>query len=319
VQLYDMPLPRLEAYRPDLTAPSDFDAFWQTGLSELAAVPKELRLAPEDYPSRAVALWSGEYAGTAGGRVAALYAEPTHHDGPLPGLVLFHGYDWAFEGGVHDVVRWALLGYATLAMLTRGLLGGGVAPASPHGHAAGWMTQGVLEPRSYYYRSVYLDAVRAVELLAARPGVDEKRIGVTGGSQGGGLALAAAALSPLPAAVVAAYPYLCHFQRAVDIAPEGPYLEISAFLRRNGAPETEETLWRTLALHDVMNLAPRVRADTLVAIGLVDTITPPSTVFAAYNHLGGPKAIRTYRHFGHETIPRFESERLRFLYDRLQA
>lgn len=319
MQTYDLPLAELERYRPRLTAPADFDAFWQEGLAELAAVPMDLRLAPEAYPARGVALFAGDYAAVSG-RVSVLYAEPTHDAAPrpLPGLVLFHGYNWASEGGLHDVVRWALAGYATLAMLTRGQQGGGE-PGSPHGHSAGWMTQGILEPRAYYYRHVYLDAVRAVELLAARANVDATRIGVTGASQGGGLALAAAALSPQPRAVVALYPYLCHFERAVDVAPSGPYLEIPEFLRRNGDPALEERVWRTLALHDVMNLAPRVKADALVAIGLVDTITPPSTVFAAFHHLGGPKAIRTYRHFGHEAMPRFETERLQFLFDRLQA
>lgn len=320
MQTYDLPLAELERYRPDRTAPADFDAFWQAGLEALGRVPYALDLAPEPYPARAVSLFTGHYAGAGGDRVAVLYAEPAKAAAPrpLPGIVLFHGYNWAMEGGVHDVVRWALLGYATLAMLTRGQQGGGEGLPSPHGHPAGWMTQGVLDPEAYYYRRVYLDAARAVELLAERPGVDHTRIAVTGASQGGGLALAAAALSPLPAAVVAEYPYLCHFRRAVDIAPSGPYLEIPEFLRRNGAPEVEAALWRTLALHDVMNLAPRVRADALLAVGLVDMITPPSTVFAAYNHLAGPKAIHTYRHFGHEPIPRFETERLKFVFERLQ-
>jgi cephalosporin-C deacetylase len=318
MQTYDLPLPELERYKPELTAPPDFDAFWQAALDALGGVPRRLQLTPEPYPTRAARLWRGVYAGAGGAAVHALYAEPAACERPLPGLVLFHGYNWATEDNVHEVVHWALLGYATLAMLTRGQQGGGEGAASPHGHSTGWMTSGVLEPEAYYYRSVYLDAVRAVELLAERPAVDAARIGVTGASQGGGLALAAAALSPLPAAVAAAYPYLCDFRRAVDVAPSGPYLEIPEFLRRNGAPEVEAALWRTLALHDVMNLTPRVRAQALVGVGLVDQITPPSTVFAAYHHLPGPKAMKVYRHFGHEPIPRFDTERLRFFFERLR-
>jgi cephalosporin-C deacetylase len=321
MQVYDLPLDALRSYRPELSAPADFDAYWAEALAELASVPARLDLEPLPYPARGVALWRGRFPAAADGLVEVLYAEPTHDKArrPLPGLALYHGYNSAPEGNVHDVVRWALSGYATLAMLARGQQGGGDGPPSPHGHALGWMTQGVLDERRYYYRHVYLDAVRAVELLASRPGVDPGRVGVPGASQGGGLALAAAALSPIPVAAAAAHPYLCHFRRAVKMAPAGPYLEIPEFLRRNGDPAAEDALWRTLALCDVMNLAPRVGASALLGIGLVDAVTPPSTVFAAFNHLGGEKAIRTYRHFGHETIPRFETERLAFLFERLQA
>src|SRR6266851_2312235 len=66
------------------------------------------------------------------------------------------------------------------------------------GHAIGWMTQGIRDPQDYYYRHAYADAVRALELLANRDEVDEKRLAVTGFSQGGGMALAVAALSERP-------------------------------------------------------------------------------------------------------------------------
>ena len=46
------------------------------------------------------------------------------------------------------------------------------------------MTKGILDPKTYYYRGVYLDAVRAVEVVSGFAEVDEKRIGVIGASQG---------------------------------------------------------------------------------------------------------------------------------------
>ena len=38
----------------------------------------------------------------------------------------------------------------------------------------------------------------------------------------------------------------------------------------------------------------------LFSVGLVDEITPASTVFAAYNHYAGPKQIAVYPFNGHE-------------------
>ena len=37
--------------------------------------------------------------------------------------------------------------------------------------------------------------------------------------------------------------------------------------------------------------------------GLMDTICPPSTEFAAYNKIRAPKQIAIYPDYGHEAIP----------------
>lgn len=46
----------------------------------------------------------------------------------------------------------------------------------------------------------------------------------------------------------------------------------------------------------------------------MDTICPPSTVYAAYNHYTGPKDLKVYPYNGHEGGAEFQTlERLRFL------
>src|SRR5688572_20293520 len=89
------------------------------------------------------------------------------------------------------------------------------AAAYPEGHVAGWMTRGIREPRSYYYRYVFADAVRALELLARREEVDAKRLAITGVSQGGGITLAVAALSERPMLALPDIPFLCDYRRGV--------------------------------------------------------------------------------------------------------
>lgn len=320
-QPYDLPLHQLQTYAPPLTRESDFDDFWQATLAELATVPLDIELEETPYPAHGVRLYRLTFSGFGGARIAAWYAEPEQPTAATlnPGLVVYHGYNWSLEGGVHEIVNWALHGYATLGMLCRGQQSSEDSLISPHGHAAGWMTKGILNKETYYYRAVYMDAVRALEVLASRPNVHRTRIGVTGGSQGGGLSIAAAALSDIPSVVVSEFPYLAHFQRAIEIVPGGPYLEINEFFRRNGQPHVEEAAMRTLSYHDVMNLAPRIQVPTLISIGLVDEITPPSTVFAVYHHIQAEKQIRVYRYFGHEYIPLFQTEKLQFLYAHLQA
>ncbi len=318
IQPYDLPLEQLQQYLPPLNRPDDFTEFWQQSRTAMAAEPLEASTELVPYPAKGVAVSRVEYRGFQGARIRGWYARPTA-GAPHPGLVVYHGYNWNLEGGIHDIVNWALHGYATFGLSVRGQQDSGESVPSPHGHVAGWMTQGILDPAQYYYRGVYLDALRAVDWLARQSEVVTDRIGVVGGSQGGGLSLAVSALAEGVTVAVADYPFLCHFQRAVNLAPAGPYGEINEFLRRNGDPAIESQVFRTLSYFDVMNLAPWIHCPVLVSAGLIDQVTPPSTVFAAYNHIASAdKSIRAYRYFGHEPIPRFHGEKLDFLMRHLE-
>ena len=90
------------------------------------------------------------------------------------------------------------------------------------------------------------DAVLAVEAARDLPVVDGSRIAVCGASQGGGLALAAAALAPGLTAAIADVPFLCHYRRAVEVTDELPYAEIRGFLRSHRREEAQ--VFRTLSL-----------------------------------------------------------------------
>lgn len=317
-QPYDLSINELQHYKPALTTQPDFDEFWNKTLSTLKEIPLKYELTPYDYPSKGVKVYNVIYKGFQNADIEGWLAVPDG-SGPFPGLVIFHGYNWAFDGCIHDTVNWALKGYAAFQVLIRGQHGRSSDNIiSSTGFSAGWMTKGILSPYEYYYRAVYMDSVRALEVLSSLPEVNKDKIGVTGSSQGGGLTLAAAALSGIPKAACADYPYLSHFERAIDIAPSGPYLEINEYFRRNSSPEIERKAKKTLSYFDVMNLGTRIKCPVWVSIGLVDEITPPSTVFAAYNHLNCPKEILVFRYFGHESMPGAVESKLRFLMNLLQ-
>lgn len=317
-QPYDMSLEELKKYKPALTRQADFEEFWTYTKTLLDEEPVSWNLRRVDYPCERAEVYELTYSGYKGCTIRGWYARPSEK-GVYPGLVWYHGYNWNFDGGIHETVNLALHGYAAFGMLCRGQQGSEDNIGTPHGHESGWMTKGVLDKDAYYYRGVYMDAVRAVEVLAGFEDVDSKRIGVIGGSQGGGLSLAAAALSDIPAAAVSIHPFLSHYQRSVDIAMAGPYAEIHEFFRRNSSPEIEAKTFETLSYFDVMNLAPMVKCPTLMSSGLTDDITPPSTVFAVYNHLQTDKDIKVYRYFGHEYTPAFQSEKLGFLQKHLKG
>ena len=308
--LVDMPLEKLREYKPALTRRSDFGAFWSSVLKAAIAQPLNATFEPQDHAARGVRVCRVTYDGFEGGRIGGWYLEP-EAGGPHPALLVFHGYSGRAPTAA-ALLKWASQDLAVLAIDCRGQVGSSTDGAAyPGGHRPGFMTQGILSRETYYYRYVYADCVRAVELAAAQPAVDPSRIGVAGVSQGGGLGLATAALAADRVKFGAAsVPYLCHFRRAADIA-EMPYREIADYVR--AWPDRCDQVFETLSYFDNLNLADRTRARMLVSVGLADLICPPSTVFAVYNHMRCPKELVVYPFHGHEEGDHWEERAFAFL------
>ena len=161
------------------------------------------------------------------------------------------------------------------------------------------MTRGIHSPDAYYYRRVFTDAVRAVDVTRGLPFVDAERIAVAGGSQGGGIARAAGALAGGGAAVMPDVAFLCAYRRGAEIAIGGPYLELATYLSVHR--DAVADVFGTLSYFDGVNFARRIHAPSLFSVALMDTVVPPSTTFAAYNHLAAEdRAIEVYPFNDHE-------------------
>jgi len=159
------------------------------------------------------------------------------------------------------------------------------------------------------------DAVLAVEAASELTGAP--RVAVSGVSQGGGLALAAAALVPQAVAICHAdVPFLCDIQRGITLAPEAPYNEIPEFLAHN--VDLIPAALDTLRYVDCALLARRITARCLLSVGLMDTICPPSTVFAAYNEIAAGKDIAVHPFTGHQVPTAHVERQLRHLRDFLR-
>ncbi|PZG20898.1 acetylxylan esterase [Micromonospora craterilacus] len=308
--LFDLPLDQLRQYAPAVPEPADFDAFWRATLREAAARPVLVDVRPEPTDLRLVDSWDVTFAGFAGDPVRAWYTRPSGVDEPLPVVVEYVGYGRG-RGLPHERLTWPVAGYAHLLMDARGQSGqyGVGDTADPHGAAPGgpWpVTRGILAPEGYYYRRLITDAVRAVQAARALPGVDPQRVVAAGNSQGGGLALAVAGLVPDLAALMSTAPFLCHVQRAIEITDAAPYGEIVNYLAVNR--DAESAVRRTLSYVDGVCFARRACAPAHFAVGLRDTVCPPSTGFAAYNQYGAAngsaepvaRTMHVYPFNGHE-------------------
>jgi cephalosporin-C deacetylase-like acetyl esterase len=61
VPRFDLTLPELETYRPDVLEPSDFDAFWTETLDEARSAGGEVAVTAVESPASATRFpWSGD-------------------------------------------------------------------------------------------------------------------------------------------------------------------------------------------------------------------------------------------------------------------
>ncbi len=302
---FDMPLNELQNYLPQREEPADFEVFWQQTLAETAQFPLNAQFEPVDEGWQTIEAYDVTFVGFGGQAVRGWFLLPRHRTGPLPCVVQYLGY----SGGrsfISDWLAWPSLGFAYFVMDTRGQgwahnRPGSTADVAPEGtgpHVPGFMTQGILDPKTYYYRRVFMDAVRALAAVKEHPAVKAEQIAITGASQGGGITLAVAGLDTAVSLAMPNVPFLCHYRRATEIVDTSPYNEITRYCVSHR--DKVEAVFRTLSYFDGVNFAARANAQALFSVGLMDDICPPSTVYAAYNHYAGPKEMAVYRYNNHE-------------------
>ncbi|WP_221583653.1 acetylxylan esterase [Microbacterium sp. G2-8] len=298
---FDLPLAALREHRSATTVPDDFDEFWESTLEGVRAAHGETYAKSVDNGLALVTTKDVTFSGFAGDPISAWYHRPTDRE-PTAVVVEFLGYSGG-RGLAHAVPEWVMAGYGHLLVDTRGQGFAQAHPGAtvdPHGSdsaAPGYMTQGIRSPETYYYRRVFSDAARAVDVgRELAPGVP---VFVAGISQGGGIAIAAAALGADVAGALIDVPFLCDFERATSMTDRAPYAEIVTYLKAHR--DRIDDTFRTLRYFDGVNLATRADVPTLFSVALMDMTCPPSTVFGAYNAWAGDdKSIEVYPYNDHE-------------------
>ena len=298
-----MPLDEVRRYRPALEAPADLSAFWDEPWPRPGAHPLDVSFEAVDTGLRLVDVFDVSFSGFGGDRIRAWLRLPSKATAPLPVVVGYVGYGGG-RGLPHQDLLWANAGYAHLVMDTRGqgaMWGPGDTPDPGAGGSSrvdGVMTDGILDAETYYYRRRHHRRGPGRRDGARPPGVDGARVAVAGGSQGGGLSVAVAGLVPDLAAVMPDVVFMSDFPRAVRIADQQPYTQIARYLHvhRERVAQVE----RTLSYFDAAILGRSATAPALFSVALMDTVCPPSTVYAAYNWYAGTKEIVEYGFNDHE-------------------
>ena len=300
---FDLPPAELRAYRPTVAEPADFDDFWSSTIAEARSAGGSVTVEPYEAFLSGVDVFDVTFPGFGGDPVRGWFLLPRGGTEPLPTVVEFNGYNGG-RGFPHEKLAWVTAGYAYFFMDTRGQgsgWGSGGETGDPHGSGPstpGFMTRGIQHPSSYFYRRVYTDAVRAIDVVRGLDRVDPARVVVCGGSQGGGIAIAVAGLVPGLVAAMPEVPFLQHFERAVGLTGNDPYAEIVRYLAAHRG--AEQQAFATLSYFDGVNFAARATAPALFSVALMDPVCAPSTVFAAHNLYGGAASIEVYPFNEHE-------------------
>lgn len=301
---FDMPLEALYEYQGRNPRPADFNQYWDDALAEMHAIDPQIELVPADFECSFADCYHLYFTGVGGARIHAKLVQPRRTE-PGPAVVMFHGYSW-YSGDWSGKLGYAAEGFTVAALDCRGQGGlsedvGGVKGNTLNGHIIRGLDS---TAEKMLFRDIYLDTAQLARIVMEMEMVDANRVGTTGGSQGGGLTLACAALEPRIKRAAPVFPFLCDYQRVweMDLAKDA-YAELKTYFRNyDPLHKREAEIFTKLGYIDVQHLAPRIQGEVFMGVGLMDQICPPSTQFAAYNKITAPKSLAIYPDFGHEEL-----------------
>jgi cephalosporin-C deacetylase len=307
---FDLSFDELQTYQGSNPRPADHDAYWDGALAEMYALDPQVTLVPAQFQAPEAECFHMYFTGVGGARVHAKLLRPKHASEPHPAVLMFHGYsgnagDWA------DKLSYVGQGYTVAALDCRGQGGlsedrSDVVGNTHRGHIIRGLTDALQgRPEKLLFRQIFLDTAQLARIVMDMPDVDASCVGATGGSQGGALTVACVALEPRIQRAAPIFPFLSDYLRVwkMDQAKDA-YEELRTYFRLfDPRHEQEAAVFDRLGYVDIQFLAPRIKAEVMWAIGLMDTICPPSSQFAAYNKITAPKSLVIYPDFGHEELP----------------
>jgi len=305
--IIDKPLAELRVYSGINPRPADFDTYWDESVRELDTLDSQVELRPNDtLPLQNAECFDLWFTGVGGARVHAKYLRPRGLKAPAPAVLVFHGYS-GNSGDWSDKLAYVSEGFCVAVLDCRGQGGLSEDNLQVKGNTHnGHIIRGLddPDPKNLLFRHIYLDTAQLARIVMGFPEVDATRVGAFGGSQGGGLTLACVALEPRVALAAPVFPFLCDYKRVWDMdLAKAAYQELQTWFRWfDPTHAREEEIFTRLGYIDLQFLAPRIKAQTLFAVGLMDTICPPSSQFAAFNKITAPKELVIYPDFGHENL-----------------
>jgi cephalosporin-C deacetylase len=251
--------------------PADFDGFWAAKLTALKQVPINPKLEATTTDQAGVEL-STVTLDSLNAQVHGYLAVPKG-GGKHPAIVF---YQYA---GVYPLQKSTVTDRAAEGWLAFDVDSHDMPPdqaTAPRDYAR----IGDDDRETSYFLNMYLRDTRALDYIQSRPDWDGKTIVIMGTSMGGQQSFVTAGLNPGRVTAM------------IVLVPAGSDFSGDLHGSRRGYPNwpvDDPKVVETARYFDAVNFAPAIRASSLVALGFIDTTSPPFGVFSAFNRIEGPK------------------------------
>mgnify|MGYP002584729421 FL=1 len=299
----DMSLEQLKKYQGSSKRPDDFNEYWENILKKRKFFSGNIEIKRNEFQTPFCECYDIFFHGIEKAVIHVKYLKPRNIMGKIPAIIEFHGYggcskDWTYK------LPYAACGIAVFSMECRGQMGDSTDSFGVQNHFRNYnLIRGVMTPEDLYYKKVFLDALDLMDIVMEFDYININKIGTMGYSQGGGIALALAALNTNVNKVFAVYPFLSDYKRCWDMDTGAAYEEIKDYFRqRDPQHERENEFFNNLGYIDIQNMAHWIKADVVMITGLMDKVCPPSTQFAVYNKLLCRKKHLIFPEYGHEDM-----------------
>ena len=282
-----------EKLQPSTVMPADFDAFWKNAIDEARKTDLDptKRLLPERC-TKDVNVYEVSFQNVRwGSRTYGILCVPVK-EGKYPAMLRVPGAGVRPYGG--DVYS-ASQGVITLEIGIHGIpvtMEQYIYDNLHNGALNGYWEFGMDDRDKSYYKHVVLGCIRAIDYLEQYTDWNGQKLAVTGSSQGGFLTLATAGLDKRVTCYAPVHAALCdHTASLKGVACGWPHY----FYWNKGKGQEKQI--EVSRYYDGVNFARRITnaQKGWFSFGYNDDVVPPTTAWATYNIVTGPKEISPYQ------------------------
>jgi len=282
--------------QPSTVMPNDFKAFWNHAIEEARNTSLEptKRLLPERC-TKDVNVYEVSFQNVRwNSRTYGILCVPVK-EGRYPALLRVPGAGVRpYQGDVWTASQ----GVITLEIGIHGIsvtMEQKVYDDLANGALNGYWNFGMDNRDQSYYKRVVLGCIRAIDYIEQFTPWNGKQLGVTGSSQGGFLSIATAGLDRRVTCYAPVHAALCdHTNSLRGIACGWPHY---FYQMKNEELRLKNQEVETSRYYDGVNFARLItdQQHGWFSFGYCDDVVPPTTAWATYNTVTGPKEISPYQ------------------------
>jgi cephalosporin-C deacetylase len=300
---------RADEIKSEHEKPADFDDFWNKTKKQLAAVKPDFKMIEKpdlEDGIRKVYLIQMQSLGNM--TISGWLTIPKDHPKgrKFPVLVMLPGYQASTKpllGKEYDMV------FIDLDPRGQGMSKGNLLMRRED-----YIVSRLEDKNKYILRGMIMDCIRCIDFIYSRPELSHDRIAVTGGSMGGYLAIATAALDKRVTFCAPQNPFMSDIYNMDNGAVTWPINHMKDYVKiRPGL--TFPKVLDNLQYFDTKNFATDITCPVDMGIGLLDPFVPPNNSYAVYNNIKSKKKIFVFKDLGHEVGDKYYSYETLWIHD----